>query len=128
MAIYMKAKGIYGSASAQGYDKWIEIDAIDLGVQRNIVTKVGRTTDRERGIPDFSEAEIIKKLDTASNDLFQAVCTGIAIPTVEIHVCSTNKEIEPYLKYSLENVIISRHHNYMAGGAVPLESLTLNHP
>ena len=127
MAIYMKAKGIFGNATAQGYDKWIELDSIDLGVQRSITTKVGRTSDRERGVPDFSEVEIIKKVDNASNDLFQSVCTGNAIPTVEIHVCSTGKEIQLYIKYLLENVIVSGHHNYMSGVVVPLESLTLNY-
>lgn len=42
-------------------------------------------------------------------------------------MCSTDKEIQPYVKYLLENVIVSSHYNYMSSGAVPLESLTLNY-
>ncbi len=127
MAIYMKAKGFSGDVSTQGYAQWIELDSMVLGVWRTITTKVGRTSDREQGIPDFTEVEVIKKLDNASNDLFQKVCTGESIDLVEIHLCSTGKDIQPYMKYLLENVIISSHHHYMGSDAVPGESMTLNY-
>lgn len=127
MAIYMKVQGITGDVSEKSHEKWIELDSFDLGVKRNVSTRVGRVADRDHGVPDFSEVSIIKRLDMASNNLFQAVCSGDSIGTVEVHICSTGKEFEPYVKYLLENVIVSRHHNYVASGAVPTESLTLNY-
>lgn len=127
MAIYMKAKGFSGNVTAKGYENWIELDSVDFGVKRAITTRVGRVSDRERGTPDFSEAEVLKRLDASSNELFQSVCTGSAIPTLEIHLCSTGQTIQPYVKYLLENVIVSSHYNTVVSGAVPYERFTLNY-
>ena len=66
----------------------------------------------------------MKRLDNASNDLFQKVCTGESIDSVEFIFAQPAKTFN-HMKYLLENVIISSHHHYMGSDAVPGESMTL---
>lgn len=129
MAIYMKIDGIDGNVTAKGYEKWIELDSLNFGVQRNINTKPGNVTDREATKPTVNELTVNKAMDKTSPNLFVEACVGKAKSKVEIHVCQTSDRISPYMQYTLSNVLIS---NYQvsavnkADNAAPMETANLN--
>jgi type VI secretion system secreted protein Hcp len=125
--IFMQIQGVEGNVTAPNYKGWIELDGFDFGVERNVSTKVGQMSDREGTTPRFSEVEIIKRLDKASNDLFTKTCGSKAIPQVNIHICSTDSLLTPYAKYALSDVIISAHNTSAAAETVPQELLSLSY-
>lgn len=129
MAIYMKVDGIDGLVSAKGYEKWIELDSLNFGVQRNITTKPGNVSDRETSKPTIHEFTIGKVMDKTSPNLFSEACVGKAKSSVQIHVCQTGDTISPYMQYTLSNVLISNYQvsaTNKADKAAPEESVTLN--
>lgn len=131
MAIYMKLDGINGNVTAKGYEKWIELESIDFSVSRHIDTKPGKVTDRESTRPSVSEFSITKLMDSATPALFTEACVGKSKKTVLIHCCQTGDNINPYMEYTFNNVIISNYHVNLeipAEGkkAYPHETVSLN--
>ncbi len=128
MAIYMKIDGIDGHATAKGHENWIEIDSVDFNVQRNINTKPGGISDRETTVPSVGEIVITKTMDKASPHLFSESCVGKA-KNVQIDVCQTSDQPDPYMTYKLNNVLLS---NYTVSAAdrveksAPKETVNLN--
>ncbi len=81
MSMYLNIPGIPGSTSAQGYQQWIPICAVNWGLDRPIDTVPGKTADRVRSTAMGYEIEVLKDPDQASPLLFGQVCGGKAIPT-----------------------------------------------
>ena len=126
MAIYMKVDYVKGNVTAKGHEGWIELHHLNMDISRHMSTKVGKTQDREHSVPTFSDVEISKSLDTASNDLLQLTLKGETIPSIEVHLCTTGKSLEPYAKYIFEDVMISQASNIIASGTIPEETWRLN--
>ena len=116
--IFMKVKGIPGSATAENYNGWIELTGINQKVRRNVSNSVGNTQNREPGLPTVGEFEISKRSDISSPHLFQQAMKGAAIPTVTIDVCHTGDRMRLDRRYTLRNVIIS----YIEDGAISSDS------
>ena len=125
MTIYMKIDGIEGNVTAKGYEKWIELNSIQCGVQRNINTSPGKVIDRESTRPAINEFLLTKHMGKTTPLLFTEACVGKAKPQVEIHLCHTGDEISPYMQYTLNNVLIS---NYFVEYEETTDKLTANHP
>ncbi|MBS0350211.1 MAG: type VI secretion system tube protein Hcp [Proteobacteria bacterium] len=114
MSMYLNIPGIAGSTTAQGYQQWIPICAINWGLDRPINTIPGKTGDRIRSSAIGYEIEIIKDLDQSSPSLFGQVCGGKAIPEVQIHICYFGNDGPlPYLQYRLSNVLVSEYYSYL---------------
>jgi len=126
MALFMKINGMKGNVTSQGYEGWIQLSSLDNGVHRKIATNVGRTADREGSTPSFQEVEITKDIDSSTPSLYQYACEGQAIPEIEIHACSTGKELSPYAKYKISNVMISGYDEAVLDEEAPFEKITLN--
>lgn len=129
MAIYMKVDGIEGHVSAKGYDRWVELDSLDFGVNRSLQTKPGNVFDRESTKPSVTEIAISKLMDKTSPHIFLEACIGRAKSKVEIHICQTGERIIPYMEYTLHNVLIS-HYGVQAiakdGATVSEEHVSFN--
>ena len=110
MAAYMKIEGIQGDVTAKNHEQWIAIDNLDFGVKRSLSTDPGRISDRESTRPSISEVNISKKLDKSSPMLFSESCVGKAKPQVNIHLCQTDSNLNPYAEITLSNAIVSRYH------------------
>ena len=121
MAIYLKANGIQGNATAKGYEQWVELSSLDFDISSKTRMPVGSARERSRGAPEFSEFIFTKNLDNASNPLFQHACTQKVLPIVEIHICSTDANLTPVAKYKLSNTMVTSHKSTSASGAAPLE-------
>jgi type VI secretion system secreted protein Hcp len=125
MPIYMKIDGIDGSVTAEGHQKWIELNSCQLGTNRHVTNATGRGTNREASAPAVSEIVVTKMTDESSTNLFRESLWGEG-KTVKIDFCTTDKDkFEPYMQLELENTLISSF-SMSSGGDRPMESLSLN--
>jgi len=122
----MCADNISGNLTASGYDGWIQLDSMKFTINRTVRTRIGYTNERDTAVPQFSDILISKQLDNASCNLFQLTCEATVIPQVEIHVCTTDETLQPYVKYLLTNVMISDYQQVSHAGLLPLEQVQLN--
>lgn len=133
----MKIDGIDGDVTTKGYEKWVEIEAVNFGVNRSISTSTGKTADRENTKTAVSEINVVKLADKTSPLIFMEACQGKAKKDIKIHVCQTGDKVSPYIEYTLSNVLVSNYAidangvNQNAGAAhgvssVPKEKLSFN--
>jgi len=125
MAIYMNYNSIPGDATAEGHEKWIELNSVQWGVGRGISSPTGGSADREASAPSVSEIVVTKATDVSSPKLLNEAYQGEG-QNVTIDFCKTDKgKLEVYLTFTLSNTMISGH-SMSSGGDRPTESVSLN--
>ncbi len=125
MAIYVKYDGIDGDATHDKHKKWIQVNSLQWGTGRAIMTSTGQTSGREASEPSVSEVTFSKELDASSPHLFTEATTGAAGKKVEIHLVSTGSPGDLYLTYELTNALVSGY-SVSSGGDRPSESVSVN--
>ncbi|WP_144299537.1 Hcp family type VI secretion system effector [Elioraea rosea] len=125
MPIYMHYDGIDGTATAKGYEKWIEVQSFQFGAGRGISTPTGGAANREASAASVSEVTVTKMMDKASAKLFEAGLIGDEGKTVKIAIVRTGKELKEYCLYKFEETLVSGY-SVSTGGDTPTESLSLN--
>jgi type VI secretion system secreted protein Hcp len=126
MPIYVQYGSIKGDVTAEGHVGWIEVNSFQFGVGRGISAPVGGSSDREASAPSLSEVVLSKPTDMATVDLFTEALQGEG-QDVTIDFCKTDKgQLNVYLSYTLNNVMISGH-SHSSGGDRPQESISLNY-
>ena len=129
MPIYMKYDGVDGAVTAAGFEKWIELDSCQLGVNRAIAS--GARGNRESSTPSFSDITVTKPQDKASTGLFTASLFGEG-KKVNIAFTKTSTDgatQQKFLELTLENTLISTFSMSGHGGDAsqqPSEMLALN--
>jgi type VI secretion system secreted protein Hcp len=124
----MKFDGIDGDVTAKGYEKYIELDSAQVGVNRSITNASGRGVNREASAPSISEIVVTKKEDNASAKLFKESLQGEG-KKVEIHFCTNDAgQVQTFQKLELENTLVSNYSmsGHGQGDGRPMESLALN--
>ena len=121
MPIYMRITKsgvpvIRGDATAKGYERWIELSAVQMGLSRSIAT------DGEKSGSVLSEIVITKSMDSASPALFQQSLNGEAV-TIQIDFVESGADKSSYLTYTLQNALIS---GYSPGTIRTDENVALN--
>lgn len=125
MPIYMNYNDIKGDVTADGHDKWIEVNSFQWGVGRGISSPTGASADRESSAPSVSEIVVTKATDISSPKLLNDAYQGEGVKVV-IDFCKTDKgKLEVYMTYTLEDCMISGY-SISSGGDRPTESLSLN--
>lgn len=127
MILLKFATTIKGDSTVADHTDWITIDSFQLGVGRGI-SMSGGGKDRDTSNPSFSEATLTKSTDIASADLFAQATYGKSLGKAEIHFIQTGgtgNDSQVYLKYELEDAIVSSY-SISSGGDRPSESLSLN--
>jgi type VI secretion system secreted protein Hcp len=125
MPIYMNYNDIKGDVTADGHDKWIELNSFQWGVGRGISSPTGASADREASAPSISEIVVTKATDVSSPKLLDDAYHGEGVKVV-IDFCKTDKgKLEVYMTYTLEDCMISGY-SLSSGGERPSESLSLN--
>ena len=109
MSIYMKCQGIPGSATASKHQQWIQLLKMQIHMKTPVHTKIGDVTDRVKGRPVIGDIEIIKVADVSSVNLMEHMLKATVIPSVNIDVCHSGKELTPHEQYQLSNVIVSAY-------------------
>ena len=123
---FMKITDIPGSSKISGYKGWIELDSMDLGVDRNIAMRIGTSSNREATLPVLSQITITKLMDQSSNQLFAAACGNKkSLGTVDIHVCTNGPDYKPFVKYTFDNTMAASHHQAMSGSSMPSEVFSM---
>jgi type VI secretion system secreted protein Hcp len=124
MAIYMKYDGVDGVVTAAGHEKWIELNSFAWADSRNIQSQAGRTTNREATAPRIEDIVITKDLDEATTLLVSESLVGEG-KKVTIEFVRTDAKLETFLKYVLDNVVISKYAITAAAHDRPTEQLSL---
>ncbi|WP_144299538.1 Hcp family type VI secretion system effector [Elioraea rosea] len=125
MPIFMKFAGIDGSATSKGYEGWIQVESISLGVGRGITTFTGGAANREASAPSVSDVVVTKLMDRASPKLFEEGLVGSDGKLVTIVVTRTGKELRPFCLFTFFNTLVSGY-SVSSSGDTPDESLSLN--
>jgi type VI secretion system secreted protein Hcp len=125
MPIYVKYGAIDGDVTAEGHEKWIEVNSCQWGVGRGISSPTGGSADREASAPSVSEIVVTKPTDVASTKLFDESLEGEGTD-VTIDFCKTDKgKLETFMQYTLTNTMVSGF-SMSSGGDRPTESLSFN--
>ncbi len=120
---------IKGDVSNPDHKEWIMIESVSAPIQRSIASGA-RNQGRTQGETTLADISVVKQLDKSSTKIQEAVAKGDFQKEVLIHLTTdTQGKEEPYLKYKLENVIISSYsfHGNSSGSPLPTEQLTLNY-
>jgi type VI secretion system secreted protein Hcp len=128
MAGFAKIGPIEGQSTDKNHDKWINIESVSSPVSRSI-TDGAADQARTRGTTTLHDIVLTRPLDKSSVKLAEACAKGTLFDKVQIHLSTQIKEQEePYLKYDLENVIITSYsfNGSASGSPQPMESITLN--
>ncbi len=129
MAAYMKLGDIKGDVSNADHKEWIMIESMSSPMHRSIASGA-RNQGRTQGETSLGDISVVKLLDKSSTKIQEACAKGDFQKEVLINFTTDvqGKE-EPYLKYKLENVIISSYsfHGNSSGSPLPTEALTLNY-
>lgn len=125
--LYMNIPGISGSASAEGFEGWIQIDSLTFGASRNIQTRPGKVHDRINDWPHLAEVVITKQFDAATNPLLKSACSSKVLPEVDIALCTSGNVPQTYVQYTLTNVIVSDCNHVVGDLHKPIEELRLNY-
>ncbi len=129
MAAYMKLGDIKGDVSNPDHKEWIMIESMSSPIYRSIASGA-RNQGRTQGETTLGDIVVVKQLDKSSTKIQEAVAKGDFQKEVLVHLTTdTQGKEEPYLKYKLENVIISSYgfHGNSSGSPLPTEQLTLNY-
>ena len=127
MPAYMKINGIDGEATDQGHDKWILIESMSAPINRSIPAGA-KDQQRTKGDTTLGDVVVVRQLDKSSTKLQESCANGTFYKDVEIHFCTTVKgKQETYLKYVLQDVIVSSYsfHGNASGSPLPSEQVTL---
>jgi len=108
MSAYIKFDGIDGEAKEKGHDKWVEVNSVSWGVDKQVTSgEVG--SQRRRGDTKVHDITISKVVDKSSPKIFEAVANGKVFKKVEIHFTATYTDSGQvtYLALELENVHVT---------------------
>jgi type VI secretion system secreted protein Hcp len=84
---------------------------------------------RSRGHTMLSDVIVVRQLDKSSTKLQEACANGTYFKDVEIHFCTqTKNKQEPYLKYKLNDCIVTSYSisGHESGNPLPTESISIN--
>lgn len=126
--IFCKIEGIDGESLDDKHKKWIGVTNVSHGLQQTI-SEASTTGGRTGGGAFFQDVTFSKVVDTSTPDLNLYCASGKHIPKVEIEFCLETDEKHVFLKYTLEDVIISSvsiNASAGPGSAAPTESVSLN--
>lgn len=129
MAIYMNydKKRIKGNVTAEGYQDLIDLHSFSWGVGRGISMEAGAIANREASRPSISEITISKSMDNSTPGIFKESVSGDSGANVVIEFVQTGaKKIETYMKYILENCLVSSYSVSAGSDGKPVENISLS--
>ena len=104
--MFMKIDGIDGESTDDKHKKWIELFSYSYGVSQP-ASGASRTGGRTGGRADFDQFTAVKSIDAATVNLNRYCVSGKHIPKIEVEFCLAAGEKHCFMKYTLEDVIIS---------------------
>jgi len=126
MSLYLQIPHVKGNVTTQGYQNWIQLSSMNFTASRPVSQEVGRVRNRNLNHPNIQKIELSKPIDNASNALLENLLKGSSLGTLHIHVCSTDKQLTPYLKYELSDAMVTHYQEMTGEEGFPHEQLTLS--
>ncbi len=138
-AIYIKYDSIKGDVAVKDGkvgDGWIEIDSYQWGAARDLTGAAGSAANREGSSPSVSETAVTKESDTSSAKLMKPLARGSLTLKMQMGQCvvgarhPTATLDTPYMRYEMENVIVSScsaGSGGTGGGSLPMEEISFNY-
>jgi type VI secretion system secreted protein Hcp len=123
---FLKLAGIKGESTDSKHKDEIEVLSFSFGIAQKVHGRGGGGGQGKTTVDDF---RLVKSVDTASPDLFDACCSGKHIQEglITIRHAGDNKEAFDYYKVTFEDVLIS---SVAPAGNVndgtPMENVSLN--
>ena len=129
MPAFMKLGDIKGEATDKDHKDWILIESMSSPLYRSI-PEGAKDQQRTKGDTTLGDIVVVRQLDKSSTKLQESCANGTFFKEVEVHFCTTvkNKQ-EPYLKYKMENVIVTSYsfHGNSSGSPLPTEQITMGY-
>lgn len=116
MAIYMKVPGVDGSCTASGYKNWIELNSLDFNVVREVSMRTGNMSNRAADLPQFGEIMVSKDTENATYGILNEAVLGKEGKNIEIAVVEPGDTPTEYVKYVLNDCIVSSYSMSAVGG------------
>jgi type VI secretion system secreted protein Hcp len=104
--MFLKIDGIDGESTDDKHKKWIEIDDFNHSVSQP-VTAASKAGGRVGGRADFADLVVTKTIDLSTPSLYLHCSNGKHIPKVELEFCLATDKKHTFMKYTLEDVIVS---------------------
>ena len=124
-AIFLEIDGIKGESHFKGHEGQIDVEAWSWGITQPASTHTGSGAGSGRA--NVSDISIQHKLDKASPNLAKYCFTGKHISKATlVQREAGGDETVPYLKVTLQDLIISSYNSGSGGEGKPIESITLN--
>lgn len=105
--MYLQIEGIEGESTDDNHRDWIDIVSFDSKVSTTTSGTVASGGGLTGTRAEFSELTVGKRIDKATPHLLLYCCSGRHLPTVVIEFCRAMGEKQVYMKYTLEDVIVS---------------------
>lgn len=123
--MFLKVEGIDGESSDDAHAQWIELLSYSHGVSQPVSGASG-TGGRTAGRADFQDFTVTKTLDASTPDLNLHCANGKHIPKIEIELCLATEDKHVFMKYEMEDVIVSSISpgGSSDGGGKPLETVS----
>jgi type VI secretion system secreted protein Hcp len=121
--MYIKFPDIDGEAVDENHDKWIDVLSIDWGAHKS---GAGAGAARRRGDVFLEDLTMTKEYDASSPKLMLACANGTHFSSVELEAPERPGAQATYMKYKLENVMITSY-SIDATGDRPMETITLRY-
>lgn len=125
---FLQISDIKGESTDADHKDWIEVLSFNWGVSQMASGSASSSGGGSTQRADFQDLSIVKELDSSS-PLLNKACWGgkhIGKVVLELNRAAGDKR-QPYMKYEMENVIISSVSIGGGGGGVPTESVTFNY-
>ena len=123
MPIYMRIPGFTGEVLQDGFEGAFELFSFSWGESNVGTTASGVGAGRAQ----HSGFTVTKRTDKGSPSLMLACAKGELLPAVQVVLLQSSRDrLTQYLRYVLNNVIITSYSVGAGGDEIPTESLSLN--
>jgi len=126
---FLYIAGIEGESTDAAHTGWIEVLSYSHGISQPAGGRWsggGQAAERCNH-QDFS---VVKVVDKASTKLALYCCNGRHIPEVKLELCRATGSKQPYMRYKMEDVIVSGYRpggSAQGGETLPLEEVSFNY-
>ena len=113
---YLKLDGIDGESTAQGHEKWIEVESFSFGASH-----------LANGQTQLSEVVITQPIDSSSPQEFAALVGGKPITTGILDLVKAGSDPQKLFEYTFSDILLSSITFSGSFGGNPVETLTFDY-
>lgn len=128
--IVLHIPGVNGDCKISGYENWIRVDNVDIGVERAMKEsgEKGGTQDINIGVGELQECTISKSMDAASTHLIKFGVNGNSLKSAKIHFLqmgSATGKPTTYFEILMDRVFVKSYNVSFNEGDKAVESFAL---